>query len=35
MHVHWNYGDIMHMEHAERRNWVRQVAHLVNNEGGQ
>jgi hypothetical protein len=27
-HFHWPYQEIMHMEHAERRQWVEQVAHI-------
>ena len=27
-HLHWPYDEIMNMEHAERQQWVDQVAHL-------
>jgi hypothetical protein len=27
-HFHWPYQEIMHMEHAERRQWVDQVAQI-------
>ena len=25
-HLHWSYGEIMQMEHAERQRWVDEVA---------
>lgn len=25
-HFHWSYGDIMRMEHDERRRWVEEAA---------
>lgn len=25
-HFHWNYGDVMRMEHSERQRWVKEVA---------
>lgn len=34
MHVHWSYADVMDMEHAERRRWVRQVAQLMHEGEG-
>ncbi len=27
-HLHWPYGEIMNMEHAERQRWVEQVAQI-------
>ena len=27
-HLHWPYKEIMNMEHAERQQWVDQVAQL-------
>lgn len=36
-HFHWPYGEIMSMEHAERQQWVEQVARINTrlNEMGQ
>ena len=28
-HVHWSYGDVMHLEHPERRRWVQEVRKLA------
>lgn len=25
-HLHWPYEELLHMEHAERRRWVQEVA---------
>jgi hypothetical protein len=27
-HLNWTYGEVMDMEHAERQEWVEQVAHI-------
>jgi hypothetical protein len=27
-HFHWPYEEIVHMEHAERQQWVDQVAQI-------
>jgi hypothetical protein len=27
-YFHWNYEQIMQMEHRERQEWVAQVAHI-------
>jgi len=27
-HFHWPYADIMHMEHAERQEWVAEIAKI-------
>ena len=27
-HLHWSYDQVMDMEHAERQEWVAQVAHI-------
>lgn len=24
-HLHWTYGELMQMEHRERKRWVREV----------
>ncbi len=34
MHFHWSYPDIMHMEHAERRRWVREILDLTHADSG-
>jgi len=36
-HFHWSYDEIMNMEHAERQQWVEQVAYIntrINELGG-
>ncbi len=33
-HLHWSYSEIMHMEHAERRRWVEEVAAINRRLGG-
>lgn len=32
-HLHWSYGDLMGMEHAERLRWVAQAARLAGADG--
>ena len=27
-HLNWTYDDVMEMEHAERQEWLEQVAHI-------
>jgi hypothetical protein len=27
-HFHWSYEDVMRMEHAERQEWVAEVARI-------
>ena len=27
-HFHWSYEEVMHMEHAERQEWVDEVARI-------
>ena len=26
MHFHWSHADLMHLPHAERRRWCRQIS---------
>jgi hypothetical protein len=26
MHLHWSHGDLMHLDHAERRRWCREIS---------
>lgn len=34
MHCHWSYPDIMHMEHPERRRWVREIVEMTRRDSG-
>ena len=27
-HFHWSYEEVMHMEHAERQDWVNEVVRI-------
>ncbi len=29
LHFHWSLGDILHLEHAERRRWVEEISQLI------
>ena len=32
MNFHWSYAEIMDMEHAERRRWVREILEMTRRE---
>lgn len=34
MQAHWSYTDVMLMEHAERRQWIREIARQARLERG-
>ena len=27
-HFHWKHGEVMHMEHADRRRWVQEISSI-------
>lgn len=34
MHFHWPYGDLMMLEHRERRRWCREISAINRNQSG-
>jgi hypothetical protein len=32
MYCHWSYTEVMSMEHAERRRWIREIVRLARTE---
>jgi len=32
--ANWSYGDVMDMEHSERRSWVQEIVQIAQPEKG-
>lgn len=33
-HLHWSHGDLMQLDHAERRRWCREISAINRRLGG-
>jgi len=33
-HFHWSYGELMQLEHSERRRWCREISSINRNLDG-
>jgi hypothetical protein len=34
MHLHWSHGDLMRLDHRERRRWCRELSSINRARGG-